>query len=46
MLDQSTGDEKGEVFTNFELFFYFNIDIQPELVKNNFFIKEMQMKTD
>ena len=30
------GDKAGEVFPNFELFLYFNIDVQPELVKNNF----------
>ena len=32
----TTGDEEGEVFPNFELFPYFNIDVQPELVNNNF----------
>ena len=29
-------DEEGEVFQNFELFPYFNIDVQPELINNNF----------
>ena len=31
-----TGDEEGEVFPNFESLLYFNIDVQPELVNNNF----------
>ena len=35
ILYQSTSEE-GEVFPNFELFPYFNIDVQPELVNNNF----------
>ena len=30
------GDEEREVFPNFELLPYFNIDIQPVLVNNNF----------
>ena len=33
---RSTGDEEGEVFPNFDLFLYFNIDVQPEQVNNNF----------
>ena len=38
ILYRSTGDKEGEVtvFPNFELFPYFNIDVQPELVNNNF----------
>ena len=32
----STGDEEGEIFPNFELLPCFNIDVQPELVNNNF----------
>ena len=36
ILYRSTADEEGEVFPNFELFPYFNIDVQPELVNNNF----------
>ena len=36
ILYRSTGDEEGEVFPNFELIPYFNIDVQPELVNNNF----------
>ena len=36
ILYQSTG-EQGEVFPNFELFSYFNIDVQLELVNNNVF---------
>ena len=38
-MDQITdyiGDEEGEIFPNFELFPCFNIDVQPELVNNNF----------
>ena len=36
ILYRSTGDEEGEVFPNFELLPYFNMDVQPELVNNNF----------
>ena len=36
ILYRSTWDEEGEVFPNFELFPYFNIDVQPQLVNNNF----------
>ena len=36
ILHRSTANEEGEVFPNFELFPYFNIDVQPELVNNNF----------
>ena len=53
ILYRSIGDEEGEVFQNFELFPHFNIDVQPELINNNFtdekgplyFIKEMQTTT-
>ena len=31
-----TGDEEGEIFPNFELLSFFNTDVQPELVNNNF----------
>ena len=36
ILYRSTGDKEGEVFPNFELIPYFNMDVQPELVNNNF----------
>ena len=36
ILYRSTGAEEGDVFPNFELFPYFDIDVQPELVNNNF----------
>ena len=36
ILYRSAGNEEGEVFPNFELFPYFNIEVQPELVNNNF----------
>ena len=32
----SIGDEEGEIFPNFVLLACFNIDVQPELVNNNF----------
>ena len=36
ILYRSIGDEEGEEFQNFELFPHFNINVQPELVNNNF----------
>ena len=36
ILNQNTGDEKGRIFTNFELFPEFNNDVHPKLVNNNF----------
>ena len=36
VLKYCTGDEEGEIFPNFELLPCFNIDVQPELVNNNF----------
>ena len=42
ILYRSTGDEEGEVFPNFELFPYFNMDVQPELVTGNNFNDEKE----
>ena len=36
ILYRSSGEEEREIFANFELFPYFNIDVQPELINNNF----------
>ena len=36
ILYRSARDKDREVFPNFYLFPYFNIDVQPELVNNNF----------
>ena len=32
----NTGDGEGEVLPNFQLFPFFNIGVQPELINNNF----------
>ena len=36
ILYRSIGNEEEEVFPNFEVFPYFDINVQPELVNNSF----------